>query len=284
MNVSSSTSTASTSSTQSTQSAATAMKSQDGNTFEQEMKNVDVENKEQDVQQNESASKEESAENSKQADKQFAADEKNILSAGVEVDMVSDAKLTNANLLSLNIQQLLDTQNQISVKGEVFKLGISTAEDLTSQVGGSLFLDTIEMSEGDALFFADVVKNNNAGVQNVVQDIQQALEFGSEEVQKTANVSKTLINALHNSAKTGQAVRIDFGNDVAVIMRIGKDGSIMANFIPGDKAVEECLKNNIDFLRQRFDEEDIKYSNLSYSQHQQRERKQQDNNKENRHE
>ncbi len=284
MNVSSSTSTASTSSTQSTQSAATAMKSQDGNTFEQEMKNVDVENKEQDVQQNESASKEESAENSKQADKQFAADEKNILSAGVEVDMVSDAKLTNANLLSLNIQQLLDTQNQISVKGEVFKLGISTAEDLTSQVGGSLFLDTIEMSEGDALFFADVVKNNNAGVQNVVQDIQQALEFGAEEVQKTANVSKTLINALHNSAKTGQAVRIDFGNDVAVIMRIGKDGSIMANFIPGDKAVEEYLKNNIDFLRQRFDEEDIKYSNLSYSQHQQRERKQQDNNKENRHE
>ena len=37
----------------------------------------------------------------------------------------------------------------------------------------------------------------------------------NEKVQKTANVSKTLLNALQNSMKTGQAVRIDFGNDVA---------------------------------------------------------------------
>ena len=140
------------------------------------------------------------------------------------------------------------------------------------------------MNDNDALFFADVVKNNEIGIQNVVQDIQQAMEFGSESVQKAAMVSKTLLNALANTAKTGQAVRIDFGNDVAVVMRINKDGSIMANFIPGDKAVEEYLKNNIEILKQRFEEEDIKYSQLSYSNHQQKERKQQENNKENKHE
>ena len=49
--------------------------------------------------------------------------------------------------------------------------------------------------------------------------------------------------------------------------------------------VEEYLKNNIGFLRQRFEEEDIPYSQLSYSQHQQQEkRQQQENNKENKHE
>ena len=45
---------------------------------------------------------------------------------------------------------------------------------------------------------------------------------------------------------------------------------------------EFILKNNISFLKQRFDEEDIPYSQLSYSQHQQR--RQQQNNKENKHE
>ena len=162
---------------------------------------------------------------------------------------------------------------------------IITVEDLTKSIGQTVSIDVVEMNEADAQFFVDIVKNNNAGVQNVVQDIQQAMEFGVEEVQKTANVSKTLLNALQNSMKTGQAVRIDFGNDVAVVMRVGRDGSIMANFIPGDKAVEEYLKNNIGFLKQRFDEEDIKYSQLSYSQHNNQERREQNrNNKENKHE
>ena len=184
----------------------------------------------------------------------------------------------------MNIQQLLDTQNQLNCRNEVIKGGVSTVQDLSGLVGQSLSMDVVEMNDNDALFFADVVKNNEIGIQNVVQDIQQAMEFGSESVQKAAMVSKTLLNALANTAKTGQAVRIDFGNDVAVVMRINKDGSIMANFIPGDKAVEEYLKNNIEILKQRFEEEDIKYSQLSYSNHQQKERKQQENNKENKHE
>ena len=48
---------------------------------------------------------------------------------------------------------------------------------------------------------------------------------------------------------------------------------------------EEYLKNNISILRQRFDEEDIPYSQLSYSQHEQQERQQRrENNKEDKHE
>lgn len=56
----------------------------------------------------------------------------------------------------------------------------------------------------------------------------------------------------------------------------------MANFIPGDKAVEQYLKNNIASLRQRFDEQNLQYSELSYSnsrqQQQQQNRKKEKNN------
>ncbi len=287
MNVSSSTATTSTtSSTATATSSAAKTQENNGASFDEEMKNVDAENKETEVKENSTEAKSETKENDADDKKdENKTSDNTLLNGKVENDSEIDIKLNTKDLLSLNIQQLLDTQNQITNKTNVYNLSISTTEDLTRNIGETLKYEAINMTEGDAQFFIDVVKNNNAGVQNVVQDIQQAMTFGTEEVQKSANVSKTLLNALNNTAKTGQAVRIDFGNDVAVVMRVGKDGAIMANFIPGDKAVEEYLKNNISFLRQRFEEEDIPYSQLSYSQHQQQEkRQQQENNKENKHE
>lgn len=291
MNVSSSTSATSTVSTTSSSNTSSASKTQEKNnaSFEDEMKNVDAETQEQDVVQENSEAKTENketnADDGKDENKSSDKNDKNIINGKVENNVDLDSTLNTKDLLSMNIQQLLDTQTQMTNKNNVYNLSISTTEDLSQNIGQTLKLDTLSMTEGDAQFFIDVVKNNNAGVQNIVQDIQQAMDFGSEEVQKSANVSKTLLNALNNSAKTGQAVRIDFGNDVAVVMRVGKDGAIMANFIPGDRAVEEYLKNNIGFLRQRFEEEDIPYSQLSYSQHQQQERRQQqENNKEDKHE
>ena len=284
MNVSSSSATSSTSTATATQTA-TATKPADNSSvsFEEEMQSAqqqeqNVVEQEENVPQKETDSKQN---NSEPKESQI-----DILQGKAEVGVEAvDAKLDTSNLLSLNIQQLIDTRNQMLGKNELFQVGIITTEDLTNKIGQTLNYSVVEISESDAQFFVDVVKNNNASVQNVVQDIQHAIEFGMEEVQKSANVSKTLLNALQNSMKTGQAVRIDFGNDVAVVMRVGRDGTLMANFIPGDKAVEEYLKNNIDFLKQRFEEENVKYSQLSYSQHHQQERKQQNkNDKENKHE
>lgn len=273
MNVGSSTATtAATSSTATANSSVAKTQENNNASFEDEMKNVDAENtQEQDVQQNPEA-KSDAKENASE-ENETSDNSNNMLTSKIEINAEVDSTLKTQELLTLNIQQLLDTQNQISNKTETFDARIITKEDLTRNIGTTLTLESINMTENDAQFFVDVVKNNNAGVQNVVHDVQQAMTFGTEEVQKSANVSKTLINALANTQKTGQAVRIDFGNDIAVVMRVTKDGSIMANFIPGDKAVEEYLKNNIGFLKQRFEEEDIPYSRLSYSQHEGQERR-----------
>ena len=62
---------------------------------------------------------------------------------------------------------------------------------------------------------------------------------------------------------------------------MNKDGSLAANFIPGDKAVEQYLKNNISFLKQRFDDQNLPYSELSYSNSRQQQQERRKNNKEN---
>ena len=82
--------------------------------------------------------------------------------------------------------------------------------------------------------------------------------------------------------KTNQPFRIDFDKDVSVIIKVNKDGSLAANFIPGDKAVEQYLRNNIASLRQRFDDQNLPYSELSYSnQNRQQQERRRNSNKEN---
>lgn len=166
------------------------------------------------------------------------------------------------SLLSQNIQNLLDTKDLIS----------------TVHSATTVDYDVINMSDSDANFFANLVQNTDMSMKDIAAQIS---ENTNVQTAKSVQVSSVLMEKLAESLKTNQPFRIDFDKDVSVIIKVNKDGSLMANFIPGDKAVEQYLKNNIASLRQRFDEENLSYSELSYSnsreQKQQRRKKENDN-------
>lgn len=173
----------------------------------------------------------------------------------------------NANGVDFNFTTLnpmdASTRNQIS--------GMHTTVDYTS----------IQMSDADAKFFTDLVSKTDMSMGSVASEFQKALQQGNvKNVQSSAKATAALIEALKESSKTNQPFRIDFDKDVSVILQVNKAGKINANFIPGDKAVENYLRNNIDSLRQRFDEENIAYGELEYSQSR-RNKEQKKNNKEN---
>ena len=150
--------------------------------------------------------------------------------------------------------------------------GMKTSVDYTS----------IQMSDTDAKFFADLVSKTDMSMGSIASEFQKALQQGNTKaVQSTAKATAALIEALKESSQTNQPFRIDFDKDVSVILQVDRSGKINANFIPGDKAVENYLRNNIDFLRQRFDEENIAYGDLNYSQsRRQRDEQERKNNKE----
>ena len=155
----------------------------------------------------------------------------------------------------------------------------------TSKESIEVDYSAIKMTTEDAVFFADLVQDTEKTLQNVVANLQSEAEQKVQETSKNVKVSATLMNAISEAAKTNQPMRIDFDKDVSIIIKIDKDGAINAKFIPGDKAVEEYLKQNISALRQRFDEQELNYRDLSYSnrqkQNQEHNRK---NNKERDHE
>lgn len=177
----------------------------------------------------------------------------------------------NGGMFGFNTANLMNASNRSEISN------VTPAVDYTN----------IQMSDGDALFFADLVKNTDMSNQSIAGELQKAIDAGNvQQVQSTAKASAALIAALQESSKTNQPFRIDFDKDVSVIIKVDKDGKINANFIPGDKAVENYLRNNIELLKNRFNEENLAYGDLNYSKSKQEkeEQRKQNNNKENGHE
>ena len=127
--------------------------------------------------------------------------------------------------------------------------------------------DNVIMNEADVEVFANLVENGQVDLKNLAP----------EAAQKTIQVSKTLANMLAKAQETQQPVRIDFDNDISVIIRISKDGKVSAEFLPSSQIAEAYLRENLPLLRQRFDDNNIKYDDLS--QRNQRENREKENNR-----
>ena len=231
------------------------------------------------------ASKTEETKNSSKDDKKISNDKKTEKDATKEANKLSqemkepddivpsdvysggvnftDFKYHNEgqSLLSQNIQDLLNTKDLMNT------VNSATTVDY----------DVINMSDSDANFFANLVQNTDMSMQSIASQIQTQMAEGSQNIQQNVKVSSVLMEKLSESLKTNQPFRIDFDKDVSVIIKVNKDGSLAANFIPGDKAVEQYLRNNIASLRQRFDEQDLSYTQLSYSNSRQQQQQKRQN-------
>ena len=271
VSTSSATATASTSDVNSTQTQSkTSSSSKSDKSFEDEMK---------------TASKTEETKNSSKDDKKISNDKKTEKDATKEANKLSqemkepddivpsdvysggvnftDFKYHNEgqSLLSQNIQDLLNTKDLMNT------VNSATTVDY----------DVINMSDSDANFFANLVQNTDMSMQSIAANISDQMAEGAQNIQKNVQVSSVLMDKLAESMKTNQPFRIDFDKDVSVIIKVNKDGSLAANFIPGDKAVEQYLRNNIASLRQRFDEQDLSYTQLSYSNSRQQQQQKRQN-------
>ena len=206
----------------------------------------------------------------KQDKTDLASDNQDVTDELITNEMLSgtinftDFKYNNEgqNLLSMNIQNLLNTKDLMS----------------TVNSATTIDYDVINMSDEDANFFANLVQNTDMSMKDIAT---QVAESNNAQTAKSVQVSSVLMEKLADSLRTNQPFRIDFDKDVSVIIKVNKDGSLSANFIPGDKAVEQYLRNNISYLRQRFDEENLSYSELNYSnsreQNRQKQKKENDN-------
>lgn len=127
----------------------------------------------------------------------------------------------------------------------------------------------LKMTEQDANFFIELVKNNQETGQTVADTATQMLQDVqklADDAQQTTRVSKALADMIGEAAKTNKPFRINFDKNISVIIKIDREGKISVEFLPGDKAVEQFLRTQLPMLRQKFNDENIDYKDLNYRQ------------------
>ena len=156
---------------------------------------------------------------------------------------------------------------------EVIENIISPAElDLNSQInekfleldfGSEFNIDATKIGVNDAIFFVNLLNRDGLINYSINTDGLNISDINNKKI----NATTSLLNMLQTSFDTKKPIRLDFGSDITVILKLDKEGKIQAHFIPGTSEVESYLKNNISCLKQAFDEEEINYSHLGYSKH-----------------
>ena len=181
--------------------------------------------------------------NTLQASVADIAEENNILSS-----MEENVAIANRNKALIESKMKTVTNNE----------GIKKIDEKTNIIVETVVkFDDIAMSKSDVDFFSNLVENNQVEMTN--------------ETIKSSQISKTLADMLAKAMKDNQPIRIDFDNNISVIIKIGKDGKISADFLPSSQVAEAYLKENLPLLKQRFDENNIEYDSLN-----QRKQKQED--------
>ena len=175
------------------------------------------------------------------------------LEAGIYVEkennVYSDIKLKLEDIIS----------NLISPKTLTIDEEINN-KFLELDFGSEFDIDASKIGVADAIFFVNLL-NQNQIINYKVEDSKISLNCNEKEI----NATQSLINMLSTSFETKKPIRLDFDENVTVILKLDNKGQIQAHFIPGNPEIEAYLKNNIPSLRQIFDSEDINYSYLGYS-------------------
>lgn len=190
------------------------------------------------------------------------AEEAAIMSTMAEniaiANCISQSKLQNNQ--DLNASEKINTQAT-----KINENGISKLDKESGIIVDTVVkYNNVIMNKSDVEFFANIV-NNNA---------QNLDSLSSEALEKNIGVSKTLADLIAKSMNENKPFRIDFDNNISIIIKITRDGKLSADFLPSSQVAEAYLKENLPLLKQRFDENNINYGELN-------QRNQRDKNKDN---
>lgn len=199
--------------------------------------------------------------------------DKMIVNPNIENSFATQKKCFEFESLQSVIEKSFDNKTTIELFKYMDENLTSGKEKITGLAATISSSDTdtaktksIMVSQNDAVFFSDLIKNNELMAQGLKPNEITMKDIDSSEVQKSAKVSKALLDMVDEAAKTNKPFRIDFDKDLSVIIKVNKDGKISAEFLPGDKAVEQYLRASLPELRQKFDEQELNYKELSYKQ------------------
>lgn len=152
-------------------------------------------------------------------------------------------------IVALNNQMGLEKSEVITNTQNVLDALMSSIQERANRI------DLSELSKGDVDCIIDILR---------IDDIDADYFRNMDNNDELSHLSKKFLFLLRDSIINKKVFRIDFDNEVSVIIRITKDGKLNAKFLTSDDNVENYLKHNIHFLRQKFEELNVGYGEVTY--------------------
>lgn len=151
-------------------------------------------------------------------------------------------------IISINNQSGIEVNSEHKAKNAESVLSQAIEESKKKLVR----LNLSELTSEDVDYIINLLQNGTADS-----------DFDNEE--NPSVLSAKFLAALKDSIINKKVFRIDFDNEISVIIKIDTEGKISANFLTSSKELGEGLKNNLYILRQRFEEQGIKYGSIDYT-------------------
>ena len=167
-----------------------------------------------------------------------------------------DFKTTEDDMMFMN--DLVALNNQVHIeRSERVQNTQNVLSALMSQTRGIEFnrINVAELSDDDVDCLIGILRRGEAN----------SSSFTNDENDELNHLSRKFLMLLKDSIINNRIFRIDFDNDISVIIKVSGDGKISAEFQTSDDAMETYLKNNLHVLKERFVALKVEYDEITYS-------------------
>lgn len=148
-----------------------------------------------------------------------------------------------------------------SVSDPVSAISKSSEKDIQEAKDDMLLLDARLLDRMDFQILNQLCQTPCIpnGIQNFSPSLLEQLP---QTYYKSLNGSKALQNMLDNAYKTQRPIRLDLTDQASIILRLGRDGRVSAEFLPADQAAAFFFQHNLQDLKDRLDAKQLPYGEL----------------------
>ncbi|MCR5265798.1 MAG: hypothetical protein K6E29_04300 [Cyanobacteria bacterium RUI128] len=151
------------------------------------------------------------------------------------------------DIVALNNQMHVEKSDLISNTQNVLSALMSKTNENSNR------LSVAELSERDVDCLIGLLSKG----------LSDSSHFTDENNDELHILSQKFLAMLQDSIKNRKVFRIDFDNNISVIIKISTDGKLKTEFLTNDDAVETYLKNNLHILKEKFEEIKVEHEEIT---------------------
>lgn len=167
----------------------------------------------------------------------------------------ADYKTTEEDMMFMN--DIVAMNNQANIE-------YSDRKQATENILSALMSQTMNVSTHNKIDLSELKQSDVDCIIGMLRKgVQSPAPFIDENNDELDFLSRKFVALLKDSIINNKVFRIDFDNDISVIIRVNKEGQLSVELQTKDEEMARHIKENLYILREKFDALNVKYDEIS---------------------